>query len=186
MAYSYRRPRRTRSSSRRRGVNKRTNLWVRSWTVSAVGVVANYAVECIPNTSLDPGARIGATVVRTLGTVELLGAQPTSASGGLFVGLAVGDVINWTATAPPFLPVTDANLVDWMHWRYLPLASLAVGKYANPPGAPTTASFVYDFDAKVSRRMNQPNEGLVLVVQNNGIAGTTGLSVAVQTLLKLS
>lgn len=176
--------RKSRSSRRSRG---RSTLWVRHQEVTPVGVLANYGVNIFPAAELDPGARAGATVVRCLGVFELLGAALTSATGGLFIGLAVTNISNFgTNTTPPILPFADRNGVNWMHWRYVPVSSLAVGKWANPPGTPTTISMSYEFDSKSSRVMNSPHESCVFVVQNNGISGTTGANFVFSTLIKLA
>lgn len=172
-----------RSSSFRRGGSRRTSVWVRSVNTSSVGLVANYGANLIGSGALDPGARIGSTVTRCLLTVELLGAELTSASGGLFMGLTVVNTTGWTdAAQPPALPFTHMNSVDWMFWRYVPYGDEQVGTLL----VAATRTFNYNIDARSKRRLTQPDENLMFAVQNNGIPGTTGINIVSSVLLKLA
>lgn len=181
---AYRRTRSTRRTSRRSYRPVRRKVWVRATQSSTVGVVANYGFNLIGSGMLDPGARIGSTVVRTILTVEFIaGALVLPGANGFFAGLAVANTVGFTVGGtPPILPVTHANSVDWMHWSYNAVAQVGTGVLTGT--ADTHIGKV--FDIKSRRVMSQPDENLIFVVQNNGIANTTGVNITSQVLLLLA
>lgn len=173
-----------RSSSLRRFSSPRQRVWVRAVAPNpAPGVVADYGFILIPDLMLDPGARVGSTVLRIHGTLQINCGAVTKTDPGFFFGIAVTDVNGFNLPAqPPILPYTHMNGVDWMAWGYFPVASRNVGYYSST----SSTTYSYPFDVKSKRRITQPQENLVLVFQNNGIEATVGLNLSTSTLLALS
>lgn len=192
MAYRRRyRSRPGRTSSFRRGFAvPRQNVWVRELQVSGVGPVANYSIILVNEPHIDAGARLGSTVIRTHVAVELLGAELSSATGGLFFGIAMMDVSQFSdLTQPPVLPVVPGtgqpnNGADWAYWNYVPVSEMKT--LAIPNAAPTTRNLSYRIDAKSKRRFTEQHQNFVFVLQNNSISGTTGVALVTSTLVKLS
>lgn len=174
---------RTSTRSRRGSASGRRHLWVRHTEVSPVGTIANYGIRIVPDSKLDPGRRIGSTVLRCHIVIEILGAELTSASGGWFFGLAVMDVTEFaTSSTPPELPIVNNapnNGVDWMAWGYRPFSHKDVGSSV----VASTRSTTWELDVKSKRVIALQGENLVFVLQNNGYTGTTGVNFVSSVLL---
>lgn len=196
MAYQRRTVGRSRSRrSRGSRSNRRTSLWVRTAYNSGViaGGLANWGVPLVPTPNdplsvggdLDPGARIGSTVVRVLATVEITGPALTNSIGGYYVGAAVADASDFALnTAPPILPVDDANSVNWAYWDYIPNSSPYDKLGYLTAGTETSQTFKVDVKSK--RRFINPNDQMFLVIQAVSVAGRVGVNVAASTLLHLA
>lgn len=169
-----------------RTVPKRQTMWVRNVHNSGANPVLAYGQPLIPGDVLDPGARVGSTVVRTVGDLTITSGPVSSAVGHLAIGLLVMDTTSWTdATQPPVRPVGHRNLsaARWMHWRYFSLASLA--KH-NPANANVFGQFDYHWDVTVNRRMSGLGDNLVLTLEIISFPENTGLVFGSSTLIKLA
>lgn len=184
MAYS--RPRRSPRRGRRGFSSRpaRRKVWVRSQYVTAAAVLANYGNTVWSDNDLDPGARLGSTVLRSVGSIEILGAGPWT-SGGVFVGFAIYNVSEWLdPLTPPITPWEDRNSVDWMHWSYYSVSDPRTQVVKNDATG-TTGSFTIPFDIKSRRIISQPQESLIFVVQNNSLQGTAGANLVSSSLVLL-
>lgn len=165
---------------------KRQTMWVRNVHNSGANPISAYGQPLIPGDVLDPGARVGSTVVRTVGDLTLTSGVVSSLVGVMALGILVMDTTGWTdATQPPVRPVGHRNLsaARWMHWRYLPLAEL---KPWHPTITNTGAQFHYHWDVSVNRRMAGLGDNVVLVVELISFPENTGIVFGSSTLIKLA
>lgn len=189
--------RRTVGRSRRSGrrnprSNQRRTLWVRDrFLVSATAPNTATSV-LIPDTRLDPGARVGSTVMRILGSVTVHQGTKNTAYAGFYIGVAVTDVTGFSGgtTPPPILPTTNQSGVDWMHWMWVPLSLGGVNFLGSEgltsAGTVTENAWTYSFDIRSRRVLSQPAENCIMVLENSGLANVVGVNFVTSTLIKLA
>lgn len=162
MVYA-RRPstRRRRSSSFRRVGAPRKSVWIR--TPNDIGTAASgqlLSADICPPTSVDDGAKLGATVIRTHIRATFLvpvAAGALAYNGVIYVGASI------LPTTTPIGPGTAQNQVPWFFYD--------VVHPVDPSGLidPTTTStqmlFTREWDVKSNRVITQPGETVLLCVQ---------------------
>lgn len=184
MAYrTYRSNTRPRSRRRsRRSAPVRTTHWYRQPALQFTEITAGpQALDLLPDTVLDPGARLGATVTRI--HIELRArwvvAQVTPPIWFFYLGVYVGPS---TFPTLPLGPGAHANDVDWMFWRAIgpqSAGNLVIGA--------TDMSAQYTFDVKSQRRFYEPTDKLWMIGQaegNQGVTDSLEPAVTVSTLIK--
>lgn len=159
MAY-YRRyrssPSRRRSGGRRYG-SRRQPLWIRQFE-SAAADIPNVGFDLLPDDAVDPGAKLGATVVRIRGELAIM-STGNPYENSFTVGIAVAER-EADYNAPVLNPATDANTVDWLYWE----SWIAPGDSTLAVQATGQVYHSRHVDAKSSRRIYAPGQTLALYV----------------------
>lgn len=181
-SYSSRRRARTRAATPRRA-----NFWVRQTVNNATPAAppsAN-AFNLLPDVSLDPGARLGSTVVRTHIDFFLTFTASFTAivNSAIWIGLARYDF----ALVSGISPATSWNNVDWAVWRKLSVSSLNSQAFGDPS---TQVQFSIDaadpLDVKSARRMEEQSDTWVFFVQPVATPAVAEIDVTSSVLLKLA
>lgn len=152
----------------------RTTHWYRQPLVPMVGLTTGpVAIDLLPDTVLDPGARLGATIIRIhmVLRAHFVVSQIETPAWMFWVGIYVGPAL---APAPPPGPGAHANDVDWMFWKPVTPGSPGNLVFGTAPDQHVSAAL--EFDIKSQRRFYEPTDKAWLVGQlenNSGI--TTGL-----------
>lgn len=179
MAYRRARPSRRRGRSFR-GSSPRRTVWIRTFPAGA-GLTAggHVGLDLVPDTALDPGARIGATVERIRLRLQWqTGATITMGADGYATsGVVLGSFAGSAGTPNP---VADA---DWMAWNPVPLsgwdgALVAAGAVTSPYLQSTT------IDVRSKRVFTQPTDQLWLSFGANYDCGA--IVAASSVLIKLA
>lgn len=161
----YRRTRRVRSyRSSRYSAPRRVPFWVRTYAATgfppddpATGI---WTADLLPDTAIDPGGIIGATVMRTHVAIQIMAGTLANTYG--MVGFGV--LLRERNTISP-LPLVDYNDVDWMFYKVVPLGVLAASSLASA----STFGIGYEIDCKSKRRIISPSHTLSVVVNASGI-----------------
>lgn len=178
---------RTRRGARRGsryGGSKRTFTWVRDVRDSiAVAAGGATGVSIVPDTGLDPGARIGATVTRVFIQLKLVHPDDlhtqNPAQTKFFLGLIV--------LPQNFVPGADqgpsnASHLDWFAWRAFDY-TLSPNYTASVAGTPGTIISGHVFDVRSQRILHDQLDVPWLFISNRSAVAVT-FGYAASTLLK--
>lgn len=179
-----------RYGSRSWGGSGRRNVWSRTWARSAVHPVATAlnTVDLLPEGTspdfgVDRGSRLGSTVMRIRGNIELHVIGSVSPYlPQVYLGITVCGV-----GANPS-PENESSAYQWLHWERHGPASSKTFFYS---GAAGTADFAFgwDFDVKAKRLITQPAETLKLCIEADPLfplANFNDWQIVASTLLRTS
>lgn len=183
---------RNRQRSMRRGrgrgfsTNRRPTVWVRNYIQSPPDSV-QYGARLVTAQDLDPGARVGSTVVRIHGQFMHI-TTGVDAQIAHYLGIAIlPESTIEVDTVPEVLPWTDRNAVQWLYWMKFYIAG--DNRFGTVVGATGEVMTVHSFDVKAKRRFYAPSDNLIAIVQrdpNFGAAQGRVFGVTSSVLLKLS
>lgn len=151
-------------SSRSRGYRpNRRVVWYRGIASAATTPVpiGSQGVNLLPEDAgiaggLDPGARLGATVMRVRGALELSTATGTGFKDNRFT---------WGITVAPLdsvpQPEVDRNRYQWLTWSHLAPWNQTYEVLIQA----TNAHWAVNFDVKAKRVITQPAETLLAMFQ---------------------
>lgn len=149
--------RRSRGGRRVSSSNRRSNLWIRN----VAGVFGQEWVrsgfDLIPASELDPGARVGSTAVRLIGSLNVIQESATpNLDSIVYFGVLVSPVEGTPDQAfnnPSIDPLVNRNQMDWMFWKAYPLNEYSTA-FSNAGATLCT----YPIDIKSSRRLVSPQD----------------------------
>lgn len=142
-------------------------------------------MDLLPENQLDPGARLGATVVRVRGTLSWYGGGVGDLENTITVGACVAEVdpaTNPAAGAPALDPLGDANSIDWFYWNRLYSTDATVTGTTG-----TTHLTTFYIDMKAARRIPAPQmTALFYLHLNERTLDSSIIEFTTSTLIKLS
>lgn len=168
---------------------RRTGVWVRNITI-LTGPIASLTgvglVDLLPDLSVDPGARVGSTITRVRGTLNVIFDMPPTPALNAGLGVLAGVVgpVGWRTNTPPNVPPSPMNAPndhDWFGFDTFAYNGAGNLGIATTPGAYARA---FDFDFKAQRRLvNTTDTGFLLL---SGYAPISSAVLIHSTYLKLS
>lgn len=179
-------PSRRVSSSRRRGYTaKRGFLWIRNSFESVLENSPNtYPIDLLPDPNIDRGTLPGSTVMRIRADFYLSTVTPTTSLTGdefFYVGVCVYD----RGAFGDLNVKIDQNTIKWMYWRRVHMSIFDFGSQVigSPP---TSVTHHLPIDVKSARRITQPNDTCVLILNGEGwVATDYAIRGATSVLLKV-